>query len=153
MRQIHTQIDIDAPASVVWEILADFGMYRRWNPLIRGVLGRPAIGRQLEIRLAAPPGEDVAARATIVYLRAGREMTWLEWWTVPGLFASERRFQIEPLPHDGVRFHHGEQVRGILVPVLAQRRRSCGRAGFDAMNAALKLRAEHASAHRAPATN
>jgi len=73
-------------------------------------------------------------------------MTWLEWWSVPGLFASERRFRIEPLPQGGVRFHHGEQVRGIMVPLLGQRRRLLGRAGLEAMNSALKLRAEHAFA-------
>lgn len=142
VQQVHTHIDIDAPASVVWGILADFGMYRRWNPLIRGVLGHPVSGRQIEIRLAAPPGADVAARLTIVYLRQDHAMTWLEWWTVPGLFASERRFRIEPRPQGGVRFHHGEQVRGIMVPLLGQRRRLLGRAGLEAMNTALKLRAE-----------
>lgn len=146
MQQVHTHIDIDAPASVVWGILADFGMYRRWNPLIRDVLGHPVSGRQIEIRVAAPPGADVAARLTIVYLRQDHAMTWLEWWTVPGLFASERRFRIEPRPQGGVRFHHGEQVRGIMVPLLGQRRRLRRQGGLEAMNTALKLRAEHAFA-------
>lgn len=153
MRQIHTQIDIEAPASIVWSILADFGMYRRWNPLIRGVLGHATSGRQIEVRLAAPPGADVAARLTIVHLQKDHEMTWLEWWSVPGLFASERRFRIEPLPNGSVRFHHGEQVRGVMVPLLGQRRRSRGRAGFDAMNKALKQRAEDAWAHTASTAN
>ena len=35
-----------------------------------------------------------------------------------------------------------EQVRGIMVPLLGQRRRLLGRAGLEAMNTALKLRAE-----------
>lgn len=153
MQEIHTHIDIEAPASIVWGILSDFGMYRRWNPLIRGVLGHAGGGRQLEISLAAPPGADVAARLTIVHFREDREMTWLEWWTVPGLFASERRFRIDSLPHGGVRFHHDEQVRGIMVPLLVRRRRSRERAGFEAMNTALKLRAERARARQAPATN
>jgi len=152
MRQIHTQIDIEAPAPVVWAILADFGMYRRWNPLIRGILGHAESGRQIEVRFASPPGADIAARLTIVYLRKDQAMTWIEWWAVPGLFASERRFRLEPLP-GGVRFHHGEQVRGIMVPLLGQRRRLRRRAGFDAMNAALKRRAEHAWAQALPAEN
>jgi hypothetical protein len=153
MRQIHTHIDIEAPASVVWGVLSDFGMYRRWNPLISGILGHAASGRQIEVRLAAPPGADVAARLTIVYLRREEAMTWLEWWTVPGLFASERRFRIEPLQGGAVRFHHGEQVRGILVPLLGRRRRLRGRAGFEAMNTALKQRAEKLWAQGAPALN
>jgi hypothetical protein len=37
-------------------------------------------------------------------------------------------------------------VQGIMVPLLSQRRRLRGRSGFDAMNSALKQRAERALA-------
>jgi hypothetical protein len=151
MQEIHTHIDIEAPASLVWAILADFGTYRRWNPLIRGVLGRPSAGAQIEIRLTSPRGDDVSVRSTIVHVREPRELRWQEHWTLPALFRSEHRFRIEPLDDGGVRFHHGEQVRGIMVPLLKQRRRLRDRHGFDAMNAALKQRAERAWAGGAPA--
>jgi hypothetical protein len=146
MRQVQTQIDIQAPASLVWAILADFGTYRRWNPLIRGVLGRPTAGAEIEIRLRSPVGDDLSVRSTVVRSREPRELRWLERWTVPGLFSSERRFRIESLPEGGVRFHHSEQVQGVMVPLLALRRRLRGRSGFDAMNTALKRRAERALA-------
>ena len=152
MREIQTYIDIGAPASLVWGILADFGTYRRWNPLIRGVLGRPSNGAEIEIRLRSPQGEDVSIRSTIVRVREPRELRWRERWTVPGLFSSERRFRIEPLDEGGVRFHHGEQARGIMVPLLNQRRRLRGKSGFDAMNTALKQRAERAWADAPQAT-
>lgn len=146
MQRVLTQIDIQAPASLVWAILADFGTYRRWNPLIRGVLGRPTAGAQIEIRLTSPVGDDLSVRSTVVRSREPRELRWLERWTVPGMFSSERRFRIESLPEGGVRFHHSEQVRGIMVPLLTQRRRLRGRSGLDAMNTALKQRAERALA-------
>jgi hypothetical protein len=146
MQEVQTHIDIEAPPSLVWAILADFGTYRRWNPLISGILGRPANGAQLEVRLRSPGGNDVSIRSMIVRVREPRELRWLERWIVPGLFASERRFRIEALPQGGVRFHHGEQVRGIMVPLLSQRRRLRGKSGFDAMNTALKQRAERACA-------
>jgi hypothetical protein len=153
MDETHTQIDISAPAPIVWSILVDFGLYRRWNPLIRGVLGHAGGGRQIEVSLAAPPGANITARLQIAQFHEDREMTWLEWWSLPGLFASERRFRIESLPQGGVRFHHDERVRGIMVPLLWARRRSRARAGFDAMNAALKLRAERALTRETPAVN
>ena len=146
MQQVLTQIDIQAPASLVWAILADFGTYRRWNPLIRGVLGRPTTGAEIEVRLRSPVGNDLSIRSTVVRSREPRELRWLERWSVPGLFRSERRFRIESLPEGGVRFHHSEQVQGIMVPLLSQRRRLRGRSGFDAMNSALKQRAERALA-------
>jgi len=146
MRQVQTYIDIQAPASLVWAILADFGTYRRWNPLIRGVLGRPTRGAEIEVRLRSTQGDDVSVRSTIVRAHEPRELRWLDHWTLPGLFSSERRFRIEALPEGGVRFHHGEQVQGIMVPLMAGRRRLRGKSGLDAMNTALKQRAERACA-------
>ena len=139
MQEVQTYIDIGAPASLVWAILADFATYRRWNPLIRGVLGRPSNGAEIEISLRSPQGEDVSIRSTIVRVREPRELRWRERWTVPGLFSSERRFRIE-------------QARGIMVPLLNQRRRLRGKSGFDAMNTALKQRAERAWADAPQAT-
>lgn len=153
MQEIHAHVDIGAPASVVWGVLVDLGMYRRCNPLIRSVPGPAVSGSQLEIMVAAPPGPDTLLRLAIVQLRRGHGTTWLEWWSVPGACPPGRRFRIEPLPHRGVRFHHGEQVCGIMVPLLAGRRRSRRRAGSNAMNAAPKLRGECAWAQQAPAND
>jgi hypothetical protein len=153
MQEVHTHIDIEAPATLVWAILSDFRTYGRWNPLIRGILGRASAGAQIEIKLRAPSGGDVSVRPTVVRVREAREMRWLDRWTMPGLFSSERRFRIEPLPQGGVRFHHGEQARGIMVPLLNQRRQLRGRRGLDAMNNALKQRAERAWASGATAAS
>lgn len=147
MRQVQTYIDIRAPASLVWAILADFGTYRRWNPLIRGVLGRPTTGAEIEVRLRSLQGNDVSIRSKIVRAREPRELRWLDRWTVPGMFSSERRFRIESLPEGGVRFHHGEQVRGLMAPLLTQRRQMRSKSALDAMNTALKQRAERAYAN------
>ncbi len=153
MQQVQTHIDIAAPASLVWAILADFRTYRRWNPLIRAVLGQPWTGTRIEMQLRLQGGEDVSVCSTMVRVREPRELRWLERWVVPGLFKSERRFRIESLPEGGVRFHHGEQAWGIMVPLLNQRRRLRAKPGFDAMNNALKQRAERACAGDIPATS
>ena len=151
MQQVETHIDIGAPASLVWAILTDFRRYQRWNPLIRGVLGHLRTGAQIEVKLRSPRGEELSVRATVVHVREERELRWRESWTPPGLFSSERRFRVEHLPRGGVRFHHGEQAHGIMVPLLAGRRRLRGQSGLDAMNTALKQRAERALATDAAA--
>jgi hypothetical protein len=149
MTETRSQVDIAVPAALVWAILADFRTYGRWNPLIRGILGNAEAGRRIEISLQSSSGSQVRSQPTIVYVREAREMRWQERWRVPGLFTSERRFWIETLPKGGVRFHHVEQTRGLLVSLLGHRRRSRGKSAFDAMSAALKLRAERAWAQRA----
>ncbi len=143
MRQIDSRIDIAAPAALVWAILADFRTYGRWNPLILGVLGMASAGRRIEIRVRARAGGDVTCRPIIVRLREPREMDWVETWRWPGVYRSERRFRIETLPSGDVRFHHGERVDGMLAPLLGVRRAGT-QSELDAMNRALKQRAERA---------
>jgi hypothetical protein len=150
MRQVQTYVDIQAPASLVWAILADFGTYGRWNPLIRGILGRPTTGSDIQVRLGSPRGSDLSVRSRILRASEPRELRWLDQWAMPGLFSSERRFRIEALPAGGVRFHHGERANGLMAPLLSRRRQLRASSALDAMNTALKQRAERAFA-RAPA--
>jgi uncharacterized protein YndB with AHSA1/START domain len=35
MKELHTEIEIDASAERVWDILTDFASYPQWNPFIR----------------------------------------------------------------------------------------------------------------------
>lgn len=147
MRETRTFVDIDASAAVVWGILTDFNAYGRWNPLIRGVLGRASEGRMIEIQLRAGSG-SASARPTIVRLREFREMQWLESWRLPGLYSSDRRFRIE-LRSSGVRFHYSERCGGVLA-LLRGRRAEPARAAA-AMNTALKQRAEGTAAPRTAA--
>jgi hypothetical protein len=149
MSETHSQVDIAVPAALVWAILADFRAYGRWNPLIRGILGHPERGRTIEIKVRSSSGRDQRSRPKIIVVREEREMKWLDCWGVPGLFSSERRFRIVPLPQGGVRFHHDERARGLLVSLLGLRHRQRGQPGFDAMASALKQRAERAWAQRA----
>ena len=147
MQQVQTYIDIQAPASLVWAIVADFGTCGRWNPLIRSVLGRPSAGAEIELRLRTPQGGNVNIRSTVMRSRAPRELRWLDRWSLPGRLSSERRFRIESLPEGGVRFHHGEQVQGLMAPLLSQRRRMRSESALEGMNTALKQRAERAHAN------
>lgn len=152
MREISTHVDIHASASLVWDILTDFATYRRWNPLIRCVLGAPRRGDTIlitEQRGTAPRASLRDTRGTTVrrmvkHVREPRELYWLGTWGTASVFASERRFRIESLANGNVRFHQSERFRGAVVPLLwsvLQRRLE---PGFSGMNQALKARAERA---------
>jgi hypothetical protein len=61
----------------------------------------------------------------------------------PGVFDGEHYLQIDEANAGTVRFTQGEVFSGILVPLLFRGRRHTGtERGFQAMNQALKLRAE-----------
>ena len=37
MKELRSQIEIEAPADRVWQVLTDFATYPEWNPFIRRV--------------------------------------------------------------------------------------------------------------------
>jgi len=152
MLEIRTYVDIDASAALVWGILTDFRSYKRWNPFIRAVLGQAQVGNSIEVT------QDVAAiggstfRSTVTHVREPRELRWLGGWALPGLYSAEHRFGIESRPDGRVRLHHGGKYRGVIVPFLQRRLQSTMQPAFDAMNVALKRRAERAEVPSAPIT-
>ncbi len=152
MLEIRTHIDISASASMVWGILTDFGSYRRWNPFIRAILGQAQIGNSIQITQDAAAVGAVTFRSTLTHVREPRELRWLGRWAMPGVYSAERRFGIESLTDGGVRFHHGELYRGVVIPFTKRRLQQVIEPAFGAMNVALKRRAERAEGPGAPAT-
>ena len=51
VKELHSEIQIDAPAERVWKLLTDFDSYPQWNPFIRNIGGLPAPGERLEVLL------------------------------------------------------------------------------------------------------
>jgi hypothetical protein len=151
MQQIRSSIDINASAALVWAILTDFATYKRWNPFIRAVLGKPSTGSTLRITLQSQsqPVESITSRLTQV--REPRDLRWRHWHVAPGLYTTERLFRIEPLPAGGVRFHQTAQIKGLFSLLLRRDTRRTAEEDFHAMNHALKLHAERMNASLAAA--
>ena len=146
MLQLHSSVDIDASASLVWAILTDFASYKRWNPFIRAILGKPSSGNRLRLTVQQQGQAPQSTTSTLTYLREPRELRWRQTRLVPFLFATEHRFRIESLPAGGVRFHLTEQVDGLFASLLGRARKRATEEGFHLMNHALKARAERLAA-------
>lgn len=84
-------------------------------------------------------------RPVVLVAEAERELRWLGRFLFAGVFDGEHRFQIEPLSDRRVRFMHSEALSGLLVPFFWRSLDTQTRKGFEEMNQALKLRAEHYS--------
>ena len=141
-KDLVTEIDIEAPADRVWQILTDFASYPSWNPFVRKIEGPVQEGAQLEVALQPPGRGPSTFRPKIVKVVPGRELRWLGHLGVSGLFDGEHRFQIEPLDGSRVRFVHAERFDGLLASPLLRSIGESTRQGFQAMNEALKSRAE-----------
>lgn len=144
-REIVTEIEIDAPPERVWAVLTDFPAYCEWNPFITRAEGRPEPGTRLRVRIHPPGGSVMAFRPKVLRAEPGRELRWLGSLLFRGLFDGEHAFTIEPIGGARVRLVQRECFAGVLVPLLASTLDKTRR-GFEAMNRALKARAENASA-------
>lgn len=141
---LHTEIEIHATPDTVWSILTDLPAYPDWNPFITSSTGAVAVGRRLTNRLEPPGGTAITIKPTITEVDPGRAFEWLGRLLVPLLFDGRHRFELVP-EGDGTRLIHTEHFRGLLVPFLKRSLDTTTLAGFDAMNAALKARAESSS--------
>lgn len=145
MRTLQTEIEIAAPASVVWDILADFERYPHWNPFVRFIAGEQSTGAKLEVRLLQNEGgKPMTLRPSLITWAPGRELAWSGRLLLPGVMDAEHHFVIEPLVGEKVLFRQWERFGGLLVPFLGGMLERETRPAFERMNRALRERAEAA---------
>ena len=144
MKELHSEIEIDAPAERVWYLLTDFASYPQWNPFIRRISGEPTRGERLEARIEPPGGRGMTFKPKVLNAEPNRELRWLGHLLVAGLFDGEHSFTIQPLEENRIRFIQREAFKGLLVPLFARSLETNTQRGFEEMNRALKERAEAA---------
>jgi len=142
MKELRTEIEIQASDERVWQLLTDFVSFPQWNPFIRRAKGEAKVGARLEVHIQPSGASGMTFKPTVLKAEPNRELRWLGRLLMPGLFDGEHIFTIETLGANRVRFTQREVFTGILVPLLARRLDTDTRRGFEEMNQALKSRAE-----------
>ena len=142
MKELRSEIEIQASAERVWQLLTDFASFPQWNPFIRKASGSIQVGERLEVNIQPSGASGMTFRPTVLTAEPNRELRWLGHLLIPGLFDGEHIFTIEPLGESRVRFTQRELFTGLLVPLLARGLDTDTRRGFEEMNQALKARAE-----------
>jgi hypothetical protein len=138
--EIRTEIDIDAPPEQVWAHLVDLPTWADWNPFITSADGTAEVGRRLSLRMEPPGGRGITIRPTVTEVSPGGALEWLGRLGVPGVFDGRHRFELSATA-SGTHFVQREWFRGVLVRPLRRSLDRGTRAGFEAMNAALRRRA------------
>ena len=142
MHQIVTQMDIAASPERVWSILMDFSAYPQWNPFIRSLSGVAKPGEKLRVTIQPEEHRAMTFRPRVLTATNQQELRWLGRLGFPGLFDGEHYFQLAVLSNGSTRVTQGERFSGVLVGLFLARMETATKAGFDAMNRALKDRAE-----------
>ncbi len=143
MKYIYSEIEIKASPQRVWNILTDFSSFPEWNPFIRSAKGELLVGKRLKVKLKSPKGMGMTLKPEVLTARPNRELSWLGHLFIPWVFDGRHIFTIVPVNGNKVLFVQREKFSGVLVPLFwltGVTRKAHD--GFEAMNQALKERAE-----------
>ena len=139
--KIEHRIGVQAPARVIWEVLADLDAWSDWNPLYTQALGRIAIGDTLVLTLNLPDESPETIRPVITDWTPASLLHW-KLSLAGGLVRSVRYLEIDELAEASCIFANGEIMGGLLGRYVAKRMGRKMYRGFAAMGEALKVRAE-----------
>jgi len=145
-KKLVSQIEIDATAEQVWEVLTDFADYPAWNPFIVSAVGTAEVGTHLSMRMQPVDARAVSLTPTVLEASPGRRLRWRGRFGVSGVFDAEHVFTLTSRDDGGVTLSQTEEFSGLLVPFMAGSLDRHTLPAFVLMNEALKLRAEEAMA-------
>jgi hypothetical protein len=140
MKELRTEIEIQATPEKVWQILTDLDKYPQWHPYARAV-GKTVIGEQVDLTIKSA-SKEMVLHCKVTKAEPNRELRWKYHVGLNALFSGEHSFIIEPLDANRVRFVDREVFGGVLVPLQAKDIDTNSKNGFEAMDKALKARAE-----------
>jgi hypothetical protein len=140
-KKLRTEIEIDAPAEKVWEVLTDFNRYEEWNPFIIKSKGEVREGAIL-INVMKNGEKTMTFRPRILEVRENEYFDWRGSLFFRGLFDGHHYFRIEDRGNNGVKLIHGEKFSGILSGPIFKSIRENTLESFRSMNEALKKRCE-----------
>lgn len=137
--EITTQITIQAPASVVWNILMNFQSYPAWNPFIKEISGEAIVGTSLKVRIQPMNSKGMTFKPKVLICNPNVHFQWKGQLFIPGIFDGKHEFKIQENKDGSSTLFHNEQFSGILSGIYNT---TNAQLGFEAMNDALKSRAE-----------
>ncbi|MDA0256987.1 MAG: SRPBCC domain-containing protein [Chloroflexi bacterium] len=152
MRELRSEIEIDAPPARVWAVLTDFDAYPGWNAFMTSIEGEAREGAKLSVRLEPPGWRAMTFAPTLLAVQPERELRWRGRLLLPGVFDGEHIFELHPRDGGGTRLVHREEFGGVLAWPILRMVGAKTLLGFEVMNAALKARSE-SPADAAPDTH
>jgi hypothetical protein len=141
---LESEIEIRASADKVWNLLTDSSKFPDWNPFIRRLSGKFAVGEKLVVYIQPSGAMGMEFKPVVLKVEPNRELRWLGRLLLPGIFDGEHIFLIEPLDDRRVCFYQREILSGLLVPLMKRFLDTDTRRGFTEMNQKLKQLAEAA---------
>ena len=142
MKEIKTEIKINAPVDKVWKILIDVDSYPKWNPFITSLEGTIKEGSIFKVTIHPPDSKPMTFKPKCLSIKDNKEFIWLGHLIIPGIFDGKHIFELTELGSDITKLVQWEEFKGLLVPFLWKQLDVNTRRGFELMNERLKEEAE-----------
>jgi hypothetical protein len=138
MKEVRTEIEIQASPEKVWQVLTALDQYPEWNPFLHHAIGKAELGGKVDV-IFKYGSKDMTLHCIVKTLEPNRVLSWSYSVLAPFLYRGEHIFTIEQSGEKTVHFTDREIFTGLLVPFLVNEK---DKSGFEAMDKALKERAE-----------
>ena len=139
--RVEHRIGVQAPAEVIWAEIADLEAWHEWNPLYPQASGKIRIGGTLDLTLALEGQPPQAIKPVVLDWAPNEQLLW-RLKLLGGTIRTTRYIEIEALGPENCIVSNGEFFGGLMGGSLVKRVGRSVRQGFEAMNDALKARAE-----------
>ncbi|WP_045859460.1 SRPBCC domain-containing protein [Teredinibacter purpureus] len=145
LREVRTDVVINASKEFVWETLTRFEDYPSWNPFATSIEGNLIVGENLAVTINVPNQGIMKFRPRIIDVKHNVRFAWQGKVLVKGVFDGEHSFELESISDTQCRLVHREVFSGFLVAMMWKKLSNNTHEGFSHMNQALKLKCEGAA--------
>lgn len=142
MKQLKTEIIIDAAPTLVWKVLMDFENYINWNPFLISIKGKAEVGTYLENKIQMSETKSMDFKPKVLVVEENKEFRWKGKMFVNGLFDGEHYFLLEKTAEGNTQLIHGENFTGVFGSVIFKMIKEDTMKGFEKMNRSLKAEVE-----------
>lgn len=121
MPTVQAEVEINAPADVVWSVLTDFDNYSEWHPSIQGIAlyGPLTENTKGSLSVISKPGASPSQVGMILTeVEPGKAMSWKGGLGPTWLALGFHYHYLQPLPSGATRLVHGEAFSGLLFKLL-----------------------------------
>jgi uncharacterized protein YndB with AHSA1/START domain len=138
---IDQDLEIDAPAELVWQVLTDFARYGEWNPFCVecATTLKPGDAIRMKVILTGKPQE---VEEVVESCTTGRGFAYHMKPIPLGALSSLRSHDIERTGASTARYRSHFELRGWLRPLVVALFGKGMQRGFGGMSAGIKQRAE-----------
>ena len=134
MKEIVTEIVINAPRDVVWKLITDFNHWTDWNPSVRRMSGDNGIGSKLDITMCNKSGGDGPQyQPVITEMEEGKSFRWRAKMGMGFIFTNDKVIELEDTS-GGTRLVHKELFSGLML--MMTRLRAASSAGVPLSSSA-----------------